>query len=66
MTEYLSEHKNSESQWDVVVGVSGGKDSCAIVRRLIENHRVFTIGYYLFMYVMNLLHQKQDCIILTI
>lgn len=40
LDEYLAEHKNPNSQWDVVVGVSGGKDSCAIVRRLIENHHV--------------------------
>lgn len=40
LTEYLKNHKNPEAQWDVVVGVSGGKDSCAIVRRLIENHHV--------------------------
>ena len=40
LTEYLVEHRNPKSQWDVVVGVSGGKDSCAIVRRLIENHNV--------------------------
>ncbi len=40
LTKYLQEHRNPDSQWDVVVGVSGGKDSCAIVRRLIENHHV--------------------------
>lgn len=27
-------------EWDCIVGVSGGKDSCAIVRRLFENHGV--------------------------
>lgn len=40
LTEYLQEHKNPSAQWDVVVGVSGGKDSCAIVKRLIEKHGV--------------------------
>lgn len=40
LTEYLKEHKNPDCQWDVVVGVSGGKDSCAIVIRLIEEHKV--------------------------
>ena len=40
LTHYMKENTNPDSQWDVVVGVSGGKDSCAIVRRLIENHHV--------------------------
>lgn len=40
LTKYLEEHKNPDAQWDVVVGVSGGKDSCAIVKRLIERHGV--------------------------
>lgn len=40
LTNYLDEHKNPNGQWDVVVGVSGGKDSCAIVKRLIDNHGV--------------------------
>ena len=40
LTEYLQEHKNPDGQWDVLVGVSGGKDSCAIVSRLIEEHKV--------------------------
>lgn len=40
LTEYLAAHHNPDSQWDVVVGVSGGKDSYAIVSRLIENHHV--------------------------
>lgn len=40
LTRYLEEHKNPDAQWDVVVGVSGGKDSCAIVKRLIEQHHV--------------------------
>ncbi len=34
------EHRNPDSKWDAVVGVSGGKDSTAIVRRLIENHGI--------------------------
>lgn len=40
LTQYLKERKNPSSNYDVVVGVSGGKDSCAIVKRLIENHGV--------------------------
>lgn len=40
LTDYLKKNRNPDAQWDVVVGVSGGKDSCAIVRRLIENHKV--------------------------
>lgn len=40
LTQYLEEHKNPDGQWDVVVGVSGGKDSCTIVKRLIEKHNV--------------------------
>lgn len=38
LTAYLKEHTNPSAQWDAVVGVSGGKDSCAIVKRLIEEH----------------------------
>ncbi len=40
LTKYLDEHKNVNGKYDVCVGVSGGKDSCAIVKRLIENHHV--------------------------
>ena len=40
LTEYLREHTNPEANYDVVVGVSGGKDSCTIVKRLIEKHGV--------------------------
>lgn len=40
LTQYLTEHKNKAGQYDVLVGVSGGKDSCAIVSRLIEEHNV--------------------------
>ena len=40
LTKYLEDHRNPKAQWDVVIGVSGGKDSCAIVIRLIENHKV--------------------------
>lgn len=38
LTQYLKEHTNPSSKWDAVVGVSGGKDSCTIVKRLIEKH----------------------------
>lgn len=40
LTAYLQDHRNPDAGWDVVVGVSGGKDSCAIVRRLMEEHHV--------------------------
>ena len=40
LSRFLAARKNPDSQWDVVVGVSGGKDSCAIVKRLIEEHDV--------------------------
>ena len=40
LTDYLKKHQNPDAQWDVLVGVSGGKDSCAIVERLIDNHDV--------------------------
>ncbi len=40
LTEYIEENKESDSKYDMVIGVSGGKDSCAIVKRLIENHNV--------------------------
>ena len=38
LTDYLRERRNPDVDYDAVVGVSGGKDSCTIVRRLIENH----------------------------
>lgn len=40
LTRYIKERSNHECKWDVVVGVSGGKDSTTIVRRLIEEHEV--------------------------
>lgn len=40
LTEYIRENRNLDSQWECVIGVSGGKDSCAIVKRLIEFHGV--------------------------
>jgi len=40
LTSYIAEKKNPDIQWECVVGVSGGKDSCAIVKRLIEVHGV--------------------------
>lgn len=40
LTDYIKEMKNPNVKWDCVVGVSGGKDSCAIVKRLIENHGI--------------------------
>ncbi len=39
-TDYLKERSNPDVKWDVVVGVSGGKDSCTIVKRLIEEYKV--------------------------
>lgn len=40
LTRYIIENQNPNSQWECVIGVSGGKDSCAIVKRLIEYHGV--------------------------
>lgn len=40
LTQFIQEHKNPNAPWECVVGVSGGKDSCAIVKRLIEHHGV--------------------------
>lgn len=40
LTEYIAENRNPNARWDCVVGVSGGKDSCAIVKRLIEQHGI--------------------------
>lgn len=39
LTKYISECRDkNNSGYDCVVGVSGGKDSCAIVKRLVEYH----------------------------
>lgn len=40
LTEYIKSVRNNDIEYDCVVGVSGGKDSCAIVKRLFENHGV--------------------------
>lgn len=40
LTAYIKEKRNPNVEWDCVVGVSGGKDSCSIVQRLFENHGV--------------------------
>ena len=40
LTDYIRESRRPGVEWDCIVGVSGGKDSCAIVRRLFENHGV--------------------------
>lgn len=40
LTKYIQERKNTDVKWECVVGVSGGKDSCAIVHRLITEHGV--------------------------
>lgn len=37
LSEYIKQNKTN-SDYDCVVAVSGGKDSCSIVRRLVENH----------------------------
>ncbi len=42
LTEYIKENKTNK-QYDCVVGVSGGKDSTVIVKKLIENHGVKNI-----------------------
>jgi hypothetical protein len=39
LTEFIKKNRN-DSKWDCVVGVSGGKDSTAIVKRLIDNHGI--------------------------
>lgn len=39
LTEYIQERK-TDAPYECVVGVSGGKDSCAIVKRLVEHHNV--------------------------
>lgn len=39
LTKYIKENITN-SEYECVVAVSGGKDSCAIVKRLIENHGV--------------------------
>ena len=40
LTDYLKARVNQQGRYDVAVGVSGGKDSTAIVRRLIMSHHV--------------------------
>jgi len=40
LTEYIAENRKPNAKWDCAVGVSGGKDSTAIVKRLIENHGI--------------------------
>jgi hypothetical protein len=40
LTKYIQEKRNPNVEWDCVVGVSGGKDSCSIVQRLFEEHGV--------------------------
>ncbi len=39
LTQYIKENRTNK-KYDCVVGVSGGKDSTTIVKRLIENHGV--------------------------
>lgn len=38
LTGFIRGHADPDAKWDCAVGVSGGKDSTAIVRRLIESH----------------------------
>ncbi len=40
LTQYIKETKNENGRWDAMIAVSGGKDSCSIVKRLIENHHM--------------------------
>ncbi|WP_257639961.1 flagellin modification protein PseA [Campylobacter concisus] len=40
LTEYIAKNKNPNSKYDCIIGVSGGKDSHMIVKRLIQNHGV--------------------------
>lgn len=52
LTAYIEKTRNRNVEWDCVVGVSGGKDSCAIVKRLFECHGVKKHCWYMF--AMNL------------
>lgn len=38
LTEYIASKRNPNTEYDCVVGVSGGKDSCSIVKRLFDCH----------------------------
>ena len=40
LTDYIEKNRKPDVKYDCVVGVSGGKDSCAIIKRLIEVHGV--------------------------
>lgn len=40
LTDFIAENINPGAKYDCVVGVSGGKDSTAIVKRLVENHGI--------------------------
>lgn len=40
LTKFIAESRRPGVEYDCVVGVSGGKDSCAIVKRLFECHGV--------------------------
>lgn len=40
LTEYIKNNTNRECEYDCAVGISGGKDSSMIVKRLIENHGI--------------------------
>lgn len=40
LTNFIAEQRKPGQEYDCVVGVSGGKDSCAIVIRLFEEHKV--------------------------
>lgn len=40
LTKFIKEKRNDASEYDCVVGVSGGKDSITIVKRLFEKHEV--------------------------
>lgn len=40
LNKHLAKTQNKNSQYDCVIGVSGGKDSHMIVKRLMENHNI--------------------------
>ena len=40
LTKFIAESRRPGVEYDCVIGVSGGKDSCAIVKRLFECHGV--------------------------
>lgn len=40
LNKFIKDNRNNDVKWDCVIGVSGGKDSCSIVKRLVEHHGI--------------------------